>query len=88
MSLPHNEVKSILKAIGFYPKEGKKDIYQKLYDNYFINVDFSKNKIDYGDSIKVGDLTTSNFENSENFVVLECVDRLIEKGYPPPLYVY
>ncbi|HAT81574.1 MAG TPA: restriction endonuclease subunit S, partial [Flavobacterium sp.] len=25
----------------------------------------------------------SNFENSENFVVLECVNRVLEKGYPP-----
>lgn len=33
--------------------------------------------------IKIGDLTTSNFENSENFVVLECIDRILEKGYNP-----
>ncbi len=30
----------------------------------------------------MGDETTSNFSSSENFVVLECVDRLLSKGYP------
>lgn len=33
--------------------------------------------------IQLGDLTTSNFENPENFVVLEAVNRLLEKGYKP-----
>ena len=33
--------------------------------------------------IQLGDLTTSNFENPENFVVLEVVNRLLEKGYKP-----
>ena len=33
--------------------------------------------------ILLGDLTTSNFENPENFVVLECVNRLLEIGYKP-----
>lgn len=33
--------------------------------------------------IKIGDRTTSNFSQAENLVVLECVNRLLEKGYPP-----
>lgn len=39
--------------------------------------------------IQIGDLTTSNFKKDnhpntqENFVVLECVDRLLLKGYEP-----
>ena len=31
----------------------------------------------------MNDKTTSNFEHPENFVVLECVCRLLEKGYRP-----
>jgi hypothetical protein len=31
----------------------------------------------------VEDETTSNFSQPENFVVLECVNRLLEKGYEP-----
>lgn len=48
-----------------------------------IAVDFESHRIDYPSEITLGDQTTSNFENSENFVVLECVDRLLTKGYPP-----
>ncbi|MBW5409296.1 hypothetical protein E6A50_02785, partial [Brachyspira hampsonii] len=70
-------------------KEIHSEIFNKKYkNNYTINVDFEKEKIFYADNnfnkkIKLGDETTSNFENSENFVVLECVDRLLEKGYSP-----
>ena len=40
-------------------------------------------KINYGNEIVIGNATTSNFSKPENFVVLECVDRLLEKGYKP-----
>lgn len=66
--------------------EGASDISYKNYprhNDYVIKLDFTKEKIEYGTKIKLGDLTTSNFENSENFVVLECVDRILEKGYSP-----
>ncbi len=33
--------------------------------------------------IHLGDFTTSNFQNPENFVVLEAVNRLLEIGYKP-----
>ena len=76
----------IIGLLGFKPQEGDKDIYYKNYPshkNYVLKVDFEKEKIEYGTQIKLGDLTTSNFENSENFVVLEGVDRVLEKGYAP-----
>ena len=39
-------------------------------------------KIKYKDfGISVCRETTSNFNQEENFVVLECVNRLLEKGY-------
>ena len=46
-----------------------------------ISVDFKTEKIIYPKEIKKGDETTSNFSGPENFVVLECVNRLLEKGY-------
>jgi len=65
---------------------------------YIIKVDLSKGKhgeifyrsddkttierIDDG-QIQRGDKTTSNFSEKENFVVLEVVNRLLEKGYHP-----
>jgi Restriction endonuclease S subunits len=87
------EIKELILAIGFVPEDGYNDIYFKKYkkhNNYIIKVDFLGKKIIYrpndisqNDGIKLGDATTSNFEKSENFVVFECVDRLLEKGYPP-----
>ena len=68
--------------------------YNKTADTYYrafignkceIRVDFKNQSISYPESegFKVNDRTTCNFEHPENFVVLECVCRLLEKGYRP-----
>jgi len=76
----------LLRAIGFMPKENASKIYQKHYKgihDYVIEVDFNQSRIDYGNLIQAESQTTQNFSQAENWVVLECVDRLLEKGYPP-----
>lgn len=81
-----NKIKELLMFLGFENTLVDDCIYTKKYTNhgnYEIKVDFKNETIDYGDLITLGDKTTSNFENSENFVVLECVDRLLKKGYRP-----
>lgn len=86
MKIKKSDIKELIGLLGFKPQEGEKDIYYKNYPshkNYVLKVDFEQEKIDYGTKIKLGDLTTSNFENSENFVVLEGVNRVLEKGYAP-----
>ncbi len=70
-------------AMGFAPKDGTKGIYHKKYGDYTIEVDFEKETINYGDAIVAESKTTQNFSQPENFVVLECVDRLLTKGYKP-----
>jgi type I restriction enzyme M protein len=78
--------KNLLVALGFGPKENVCDVFAKKYpqaDNYRLEVDFERNTIDYGNLIHSGSKTTQNFSQPENFVVLECVDRLLEKGYSP-----
>jgi len=78
------EYKNLVKKIGFQPKENAKDIFVKKYpDGYIIEIDFNKEIINYGDKIICESKTTSNFSQPENFVVLECVNRLLEKGYNP-----
>ena len=78
-----------LKALGFKVKNGTENTYNKIYkDNYEIkiiidNSNFKNSKIDYGDKITADRKTTINFFNQENFVVLECVNRLLIKGYEP-----
>ena len=50
-----------------------------------LEVDFNVGKIIYPEDkgLKVNDVTTSNLDKDENFVVFECVNRLLEKGYRP-----
>lgn len=67
--------------------EGDAGVYEKRYLEFdcCIKVDFNNEIIIYPEDngFQVSDRTTSNFEENENFVVLECVDRLLTKGYRP-----
>lgn len=93
MQLNVTDVKKMVAQIGFTPQDGKSNVYFKTYpahDGYAISIDFNNAKIKYyspdipqNARIKLGDETTSNFSHLENFVVLECVDRLLRKGYAP-----
>ena len=64
-----------------------KGIYEKQYAELdaCIRVDFNNEKIEYPEDkgMKITHHTTCNFSDPENFVVLECVDRLLSKGYRP-----
>ncbi len=81
--MPH---KKLIKYLGFVPKENTSGIYLKKYagcGDYSIEIDFENEKINYGNLITSESKTTQNFSQKENWVVLECVDRLITKGYQP-----
>ena len=77
--------KRFLKELGFLPKDNTSGIYEKIYakGGCSIRVDFNKKIIDYGELINCESKTTQNFSKEENWVVLECVNRLLEKGYKP-----
>lgn len=80
------DIKQYIAALGFIPKNGMSGVYHKIFashDNYAITIDFNKESIDYGEQIAAESKTTQNFSQAENFVVLECVDRLLQKGYKP-----
>ena len=82
----YTKYKGIIKALGFLPKENTAGIFEKKYlqhDNYAIEIDFNKEFINYGTLIKSDSKTTQNFSQEENFVILECIDRLLKKGYKP-----
>ena len=86
MAVTTKYIKELIMSIGFIAENGKSDVYIKTYyphSNYSIRVDFNTKIIDYGEKIEKDNTTTSNFSKDENFVVLECVDRLLEKGYKP-----
>lgn len=77
------DIKKHITALGFVPKNGTNGIYHKTYVDYAIEIDLEKQNINYGNSIIAENRTTQNFSQPENFVVLECVDRLLIKGYKP-----
>lgn len=76
------DIKRHITALGFIPKSGTNGVYHKIYVDYAIEIDFVKQSINYG-SIIAESKTTQNFSQPENFVVLECVDRLLTRGYKP-----
>lgn len=49
----------------------------------YIMVDFRDKRIMYPDGMRINENQTTNFSDNENFVVLECVYRLLKKGYRP-----
>ncbi len=78
--------KKLIQTLGFLPKENTAGIFHKKYsqaNNYAIEVDIDEELINYGTEIKAESKTTLNFTQAENWVVLECVDRLLTKGYQP-----
>ena len=50
---------------------------------YFPSADKPLGKLVYPSGTDINDGTTSNFKHNENFVVFECVARLLDKGYRP-----
>lgn len=74
-------LKSALGAMGFV-KNG--DAYEKQFSAFdcALKVDFTNNKLIYPAAIK-GRERNDGFDQPENFVVFECVNRLLEKGYRP-----
>mgnify|MGYP000170553179 CR=1 FL=1 len=75
--------KKLIQALGFAPKENVIGIFQKKYGDYAVEVNLEKKQFNFGNKIKAESKTTLNFSQAENWVVLECVDRLLEKGYKP-----
>jgi len=74
-----NNIIKLFEKLGFSKND---DIYSKKYNDKNLEIDTIKEYIAYTEfGISVGDKTTSNFSSDENFVVLECVDRLLIKGY-------
>lgn len=77
------DYKNFIQTIGFTPKENTSGIFHKKYNDYAIEIDFETSIFSFGNKIKGESKTTQNFSQAENWVVLECVDRLLDKGYPP-----
>lgn len=74
--------KDVLEFSGF-DKIG--DVYSKKFIEHDreLRADFKNEELIFPKDLIVHDKTTSNFSSPENFVVFECVNRLLSQGYHP-----
>lgn len=77
-----DNLSQLLMTLGF-EQQGK--VYRKLLGATLLEVNFSQQEIVYPEAagLVVNERQTCNFSANENFVVLECVHRLLAKGYKP-----
>ena len=78
-----DNIKRLLSVLRF---EQDGDVFIKSYEGVgsSLKVDVRNEHFHYEEvGITVGRETTSNFSEPENFVVFECIDRLLSMGYKP-----
>ena len=77
-----NNFKDLLRTLGFREEE---NTFQKSINEADLKVDFSKQRLIYPEDrgLIVNRRDTCNFSHPENFVVFECIHRLLKKGYKP-----
>lgn len=79
-----NNIKEVLLFLGYNNIEDRYIYHFEEFDCN-IEVDFKNNKILYPEDkgLVVNGKQTCNLSDNENFVVLECIHRLLLKGYKP-----
>lgn len=79
------EIEKLLQAMNYSKYNDSEYIKYYTQVDCNIKIDLKNKKICYPveKGFIVNDNTTTNFEKKENFVVLECIDRLFDKGYRP-----
>ena len=80
--IQESHLPELLTKLGF---TGKKYLWKKSFLTCELAVDINKQQLIYptDKGMTIGGEFTSNFSSPENFVVFECVDRLLSKGYKP-----
>ena len=78
-------LKQLLSLLGYKEVSSKRFKREFASFDCCLEVDLEAEKLIYPQDkgLKVNDDTTSNFSKPENFVVFECINRLLEKGYRP-----
>lgn len=82
--ITQENLRGLLLELGF---RKEKSIFLKHFNQLdcFLKIDFDNKEIIYptDKGLIVNERQTCNFRANENFVVFECVHRLLEKGYKP-----
>jgi type I restriction enzyme M protein len=78
-------LKNFFQSLEYSPKDNAKNKFIKKYKYCNIEVDFLNNTVDYENKIFFNNSTksTQKITKNEDFVVIECIDRLLTKGYKP-----
>jgi len=74
-----------LQKMGFSKDTDSNFYFKKFENDVYLKVDFDRKELIYPEDkgLKINERQTCNFSANENFVVFECVNRLLEKGYKP-----
>nr|WP_314635103.1 N-6 DNA methylase [uncultured Porphyromonas sp.] len=80
-----DNLRPLLAYLGYKQTNKNTEVWTRTFatSSSSISVDFGVEKIVYPSNLKIHRETTTNFSQSENFVVLECVTRLLNLGYTP-----
>lgn len=79
--ITRDNFQKVLENLGF--SQDLAGVWTKGFSEGTLSVDFEVEKLIYPDDLAVNVATTTNFSDPENFVVFECVHRLLQKGYRP-----
>ena len=71
-------------ALRFF--EIEEDIYSKSYGGYNVIIDAEAQTVDYGEKIKVISCELHYLKRHKDFVILECVDRLLASWVTPQIF--
>lgn len=72
---------NIEELLNLLKYEKENGLYYKEFNNELIKVDIINERISYPSDLICNDESILNFNQSENFVVFECINRLLSKGY-------
>lgn len=80
-----DNLRPLLATLGYNKTKGTTEVWIRSFEasSSMIIVDFEEETIRYPEGLKVNRETTTNFSQPENFVVLECITRLLSLGYTP-----
>lgn len=80
-------IKNLKEVLDNLEFTSKGEVYTKKFESFdcLLKIDFKKKEIVYPENkgLKINERQTCNLKANENFVVLECVNRLLEQGYNP-----
>lgn len=80
-----DNLRLLLASLGYKKIKGNTKVWTRSFEasSSMITVDFEGKTIRYPKGLKINRATTTNFSQPENFVVLECITRLLSLGYTP-----